>query len=119
MVSLSLFLSMAMMNLKLWELVNLALPLLLIIAVQAIALGFFAYHVTFRLLGKDYQAVTIAAGHCGFGLGATPTALANIESVTNRYGPAPYGMFIVLIVGAFFIDVANAIAIQLFLSFLG
>lgn len=116
MISLSLFLSIAMMSLKLWQLLDLALPVLAIVAVQAVAMAIFAYHVTFRALGKDYEAATIAGGHCGFGLGATPTALANIESVTNRYGPSPYGMFVVLMVGAFFIDIANAIVIQLFLS---
>ena len=97
MISLSLFLSIAMMSLKLWELLDLAVPLFIIIAVQAIVLILYTVHVTFRALGKDYQAATIVGGHIGFGLGATPTALANIESVTNRYGPASYGMFIVLI----------------------
>ena len=119
MISLSLFLSIAMMSLKLWQLLDMAIPLFIIIGVQTVSIIFYTIHVTFRLLGKDYQAATIVSGHCGFGLGATPTALANIESVTNRYGPSPYGMFIVLIVGAFFIDIANAAVIQIFLSFIG
>jgi len=119
MLSLSLFLSMAMMSLKLWHLVDLALPLLVIMVAQAVTMCLFSYYVTFRVLGRDYDAVAIVSGHCGFGLGATPTALANIESITHRYGPAPSALFIVLIVGAFFIDITNAIVIQFYLSFLG
>ena len=119
MISLSLFLSIAMMSLKLWELLDLAIPLFIIIAVQAIVLILYTVHITFRALGKDYQAATIVGGHIGFGLGATPTAMANIDSITHRYGPAPYGIFIVLIVGAFFIDIANALIIQVFVSLLG
>ena len=117
MSSLTLFLSIAMMNLKLWELVNLALPLIVIILVQTICMALYSYHITFRALGKDYDAAVIAGGHCGFGLGATPTAVANIESVTHRYGPAPHAMFTILMVGAFFIDLSNIIIIQLFMLF--
>ena len=118
MSSLTLFLSIAMMGLKLWELVNLALPLLVIVFVQTILMALYSYYVTFRALGKDYDAAVIAGGHCGFGLGATPTAVANIESVTNRYGAAPHAMFTILMVGAFFIDLSNIIIIQLFMFFL-
>jgi ESS family glutamate:Na+ symporter len=116
MTSLTLFLSLAMMSLKLLQLVHLALPILLIVGVQAIVIALYSSFVTFRALGKDYEAAAIAGGHCGFGLGATPTAVANIESITNRYGPAPHAMFIVLMIGAFFIDIANAVVIQIFLQ---
>ena len=119
MMSLSLFLSIAMMSLRLWHLVDLALPLLVIMMAQVLTICLFSYYVTFRVLGRDYDAVTIVCGHCGFGLGATPTALANVESLTNRYGPAPSALFIVLIVGAFFIDIINAVVIQCYLSFMG
>lgn len=118
MSSLTLFLSIAMMNLKLWELVNLALPLIGIILIQTLCMALYSYYVTFRALGKDYDAAVIAGGHCGFGLGATPTAVANIESVTHRYGPAPHAMFTILMVGAFFIDLSNIIIIQFFLIWL-
>lgn len=118
MSSLTLFLSIAMMNLKLWDLVNLALPLLVIVMVQTLVMALYSYYITFRALGKDYDAAVVAGGHCGFGLGATPTAVANIESVTHRYGPAPHAMFTILMVGAFFIDLSNIIIIQLFMLFL-
>ena len=87
--SLTIFLSIAMMNLKLWKvnLAEMAVPLLGIILVQTI-LMFICYCITFRALGKDYDAAVIAGGHCGFGLGSTTTAVANVESVTNRYGEA-------------------------------
>ena len=114
-LSLTLFLSTAMMSLKLWELVDLALPLLIIIIVQTVVMALYSYYVTFRVLGKDYYAAVVVGGHCGFGLGATPTAVANIESLTNRYGEAPHAMFTTLMVGAFFIDITNMIVIQLFL----
>lgn len=118
MTSLTLFLSLAMMNLKLLELVHLALPILLIVGAQAAVMVIYSVYITFRALGKDYEAAAIAGGHCGFGLGATPTAVANIESIINRYGPAPHAMFVVLMIGAFFIDIANAVIIQIFLHFL-
>lgn len=117
-ISLTLFLSIAMMNLKLWELLHLALPLIIIILVQTAVMALYSYYVTFRALGKDYDAAVVAGGHCGFGLGATPTAVANIESVTHRYGDAPHAMFTILMVGAFFIDLTNIIVIQLFLIWL-
>ena len=113
--SLTLFLSIAMMNLKLWDLFHLALPLIGIVLLQTVFMALYSYYVTFRALGKDYDAAVIAGGHCGFGLGATPTAVANIESVTHRYGPAPHAMFTILMVGAFFIDLVNIIIIQFFL----
>lgn len=118
MISLSLFLSLAMMGLDLMELVNLALPVLTIVTVQVVLLILFTTQVTFRLLGKDYDAAVIVSGHCGFGLGATPTALANMESITNRYGAAPSAIFVVLMVGAFFIDIVNALVLQVFLGFI-
>lgn len=116
MTSLSLFLSIAMASIKLWQLVDLALPMMAIIAVQTLVTGLFAFHITFRALGSNYEAAALAGGHCGFGLGATPTAVANIESVCNRYGPAPTAMFLTLIIGAFCIDLANTVVIQIFLG---
>ncbi|MGL4605647.1 MAG: sodium/glutamate symporter [Iodobacter sp.] len=114
-VCLSLFLAMALMTLRLWELGSLALPMLGILVLQASMMALFAIFVTFRVMGKDYDAVVLAAGNCGFGLGATPTAIANMQAVTERFGPSHIAFLIVPMVGAFFIDIANAILIKLFL----
>ncbi|MGL6072204.1 sodium/glutamate symporter [Craterilacuibacter sp.] len=115
-VSLSLFLAMALMSLKLWDLAALALPIFVLLIAQATAMGLFAYFVTFRLMGRNYDAVVLAAGHCGFGLGATPTAIANMQAVTQRFGPSHLAFLVVPMVGAFFIDIINAITIKLFLA---
>jgi len=115
-MALSMFLAMALMSLKVWELVNLAGPMLLMVITQAIILMFFAYFITFRVMGKNYNAAIIAGGHCGFGMGATPTAVANMESLVSRHGPSPQAFLVVPLVGAFFIDITNALIIQLYLS---
>lgn len=115
-VSLSLFLAMALMSLRLWELAELAIPMLVILSGQVVLMLFYAYSVTFGLMGRDYEAAVLCGGHCGFGLGATPNAIANMQAITNKYGPAPRAFFIVSIVGAFFIDVVNAAVIQGFVS---
>lgn len=117
-VSLSLFLSMALMSLRLWELADLALPMLVILSGQVILMIVYAYFITFYFMGRDYEAAVLCGGHCGFGLGATPNAIANMQAITNRYGPAPRAFFLVSIVGAFFIDVVNAAVIQTFVSFM-
>lgn len=115
-VSLSLFLSMALMSLRLWELAGLAVPMLVILSGQVALMLVYAYFVTFRFMGGDYEAAVLCGGHCGFGLGATPNAIANMQAISNKYGSAPRAFFIVSIVGAFFIDVVNAAVIQLFVS---
>ncbi|MDM3871119.1 sodium/glutamate symporter [Porticoccus sp. W117] len=116
-MSLSIFLAMAMMSLRVWELLALAGPMLLIIAVQVMAVMMFAYFITFRVMGKTYDAAIMAGGHCGFAMGATPTAVANMEALVNRHGPSPQAFLVVPLVGAFFIDITNALVIQLFLAF--
>ncbi|MGO2507368.1 MAG: sodium/glutamate symporter [Vibrio hibernica] len=118
-VSLSLFLSMALMSLKLWEIFGLAVPLLIILCIQTIILGLFAYNITFRVMGSNYDAAVMTSGHCGFGLGATPTAVMNMGSIVTHYGPSPQAFMVVPIVGAFFIDIVNLIIIQGYLSFVG
>ncbi|MDO6620476.1 MULTISPECIES: sodium/glutamate symporter [unclassified Shewanella] len=118
-VSLSLFLAMALMNLKLWEIFDLAVPLLIILVSQAAILAVFAYFVTFRLMGSNYDAAVMAGGHCGFGMGATPTAVMNMGALVSRTGPSPQAFMVVPIVGAFFIDIVNAIILQGYLSFMG
>jgi ESS family glutamate:Na+ symporter len=114
-VSLGLFLAIALMSLRLGDLASLALPLLVILIVQALAMAGYAILVTFRVMGRNYDAAVLAAGHCGFGLGATPTAIANMQAITERFGPSHLAFLVVPMVGAFFIDIANAIVIKLFL----
>lgn len=112
-VSLSLFLAMALMSLKLWEMASLALPVLAILTVQTLVMALYAIFVTYRVMGKNYDAAVLAAGHCGLGLGATPTAIANMQAITERFGPSHIAFLIVPLVGAFFMDIANAIVIKL------
>ena len=114
--SLYLFLAMALMSLQLWELLGLAGPLLVLLGVQVVGIVLFASFITFRFMGGQYDAAVVAGGHCGFGLGATPTAVANMKALTRRFGPAPQAFLVVPLMGAFFIDVLNAIVIQGYLS---
>ncbi|KOE62172.1 sodium/glutamate symporter [Aggregatibacter actinomycetemcomitans] len=114
-VGLSLFLAIALMSLKLWQLAGLALPVMAILAIQVVLMAIFAVYVTYRIMGKDYDAVVLSAGHCGFGLGATPTAVANMQAVTSRFGPSHKAFLIVPMVGAFFIDLVNASVLKVFL----
>jgi len=118
-VSLSLFLAMALMSLKLWELVNLAGPMLAILITQMVIVVSFAYFITFKIMGSNYDAAVMAAGQCGFGMGATPTAVANMESVVAKYGAAPIAFLVVPLVGAFFIDIVNAGVINFSLWIIG
>lgn len=114
-VSLSLFLAMALMSLKLWELKSLAIPMIIILAVQAIIMALYAVFITYNVMGRGLDGAVFAAGHCGFGLGATPTAIANMQAVTERFGPSTKAFLVVPMVGAFFIDIVNAIVIKLYL----
>ncbi|MFM0153510.1 sodium/glutamate symporter [Paraburkholderia sediminicola] len=115
-VSLALFLAMALMTLKLWDLASLALPVVSLLVAQTILMALYAIFVTFRVMGRNYDAVVLASGHCGFGLGATPTAIANMQAVTARFGHSHLAFLVVPMVGAFFIDIANAIVIKGFLA---
>lgn len=115
-VGLSIFLAIALMSLKLWELAGLALPIFVVLAVQVVVMILFAIFVTYRFMGKDYDAVVLSAGHCGFGLGATPTAVANMQAVTSHFGPSHKAFLIVPMVGAFFIDLLNATILKGFLA---
>jgi len=114
-VSLSLFLATALMSLKLWQMASLALPILAILAVQTLFMALYAIFVTWRVMGKNYDAAVLAAGQCGFGMGATPTAIANMQAITDKFGPSHLAFLIVPMVGAFFIDIMNVIVIKLFL----
>jgi ESS family glutamate:Na+ symporter len=114
--ALSLFIAMALMTLKLWELAGLALPLAAILAVQVGVGALLCLWPTFRLMGRDYEAAVMSSGFCGFMLGTTANAMANMEALTERYGPAPRAYLVVPMVGAFFIDFTNALVITAFLG---
>ena len=117
--SLALFLAMALMTMRLWEISSLALPVLAILAAQTALMVVWVVNVTYRVMGSNYDAVVLGAGQCGFGLGGTPTAIANMQAITARHGPSRTAFLVVPLVGAFFLDVANAAAIKAFLAFLG
>ncbi len=116
--ALSIYLAIALLSLKLWELSDLAGSLMIILAAQTLVMGLYAWFVTFRIMGKNYDASVLAAGHCGFGMGATPTAVANMQAITNQYGPSHKAFLIVPLVGAFFIDIINAFLIQGFITWI-
>ncbi|BBF42792.1 sodium/glutamate symporter [Lachnospiraceae bacterium KM106-2] len=115
-LSLSFFLTMALMGLKLWQLFDLALPLLVMLVAQVLLVGFFAYFITFRIMGRNYEAVVFSSAMCGFGMGATPNAIANMDELTNRYGFVPTPYFVVPIVGGLFIDFVNSGIITIFVN---
>ncbi len=115
-ISLSMFLGMAMISLKLWELQSLALPLVVILVAQVAMMDFFVYFVAFRLLGRSYDAAVLCAGICGFGLGATPNAMANMSAVCYKYRYTVKPFLIVPIIGAMFADLINTGMITLFLN---
>ena len=109
--SLSLFLGLAMMGLKLWELADLAVPMVVMLVAQTVLMMVYAYFVVFNLLGKNYDAAVMTSGFCGFGMGATPNAMANMQVVTKKYGPSPVAYFAIPMVGGMFIDFFNAVLI--------
>lgn len=115
-VSLSLFLAFTLMTLNLSQLAAIALPMTVILFLQVVMMIAFAVFVTFRFCGKDYDAAVLSAGHCGFGLGATPTAIANMQTVTAHHGMSHMAFIVVPLVGAFFIDLVNAIVISIFMQ---
>ncbi len=115
-ISLSIFLGIAMSTLKLWELANLVLPLCVILLAQVAFIALFAYLVAFRSLGKDYDAAGLVSGLCGFGLGATPNAMANMSAVCFKYRYAVNPFIIVPIIGAMFVDIINTTIVTIFLN---
>lgn len=117
-VSLGIFLSMALMTLKLWELFDLAIPMFIILAAQVTFIIVFTIFICFRLLGKNFDAAIMSAGMAGHGLGATPNAIANMGAVTEKYGPSPRAFMIVPLVGAFLIDLIALPNIVWFINFL-
>ena len=118
-VCLSIFLSLALMTLKLWELIDLALPMIVILALETVMMFFLAKCVVFRIMGGDYDAAVLVSGFCGFGMGATPNAMANMQSITEKFGLSPKAFLIVPIVGGMFCDLTNTTILGVFLNFLG
>ncbi len=117
-LSLGLFLAMSLMSLQLWSLISLAGPLLLLLAAQLATIAAWVVFVIFPLMGRTYDAAVMSGGYAGLGLGATPTAVANMTAITKKCGPSPLAFLIVPLVGAFFIDIANAAILQVFIGWL-
>ena len=113
--SLNIFLAMSMMAIQLWTLAGAATIMMVVLFLQVLLMTMFAIWVVFRVMGKDYDAVVIAAGFAGLGLGATPVAIANMNAVTSHYGPSTKAFLVVPLVGAFFIDILNAGVINFFI----
>jgi glutamate:Na+ symporter, ESS family len=118
-VALSLFLVMALMTLRLWELAGLVIPLLIILAAQVALIAVLGLFAIPRLMGRDYDAAVMSGGFCGFMLGTSANAMANMGALVERYGPAPKAYLVVPLVGAFFIDFTNALLITFFLNLWG
>jgi ESS family glutamate:Na+ symporter len=117
-LSLGLFLAMSLMSLQLWTLVDLAGGILVLLLAQVLVITIFVIFVVYRLLGKNYEAAVMASGYAGLALGATPTAIANMTAVTKKFGAAPKAFIVVPLVGAFFIDISNAVIIQTILNWI-
>ena len=117
-VSLSIFLAIALMSVALWQLASVAVAMIAMLAAQTILMYFYARFVVYNIMGRDYEAAVMTAAFCGFGMGATPNAMANMQAVTKRYGPAPQAYFVVPLVGSLFIDFFNGLIITGFLNIL-
>ena len=117
-ISLSLFLGIAMITLKLWQLADLALPLITLLAGQTILMFLYTYFVVFNVMGRDYDAAILVSGTCGFGMGATPNAMANMQAVCEKYVPSVKAFLLVPLVGSLFADFLNSLAITFFINFL-
>ncbi|KUJ81509.1 sodium/glutamate symporter [Microbulbifer flavimaris] len=115
-LSLGLFLAMSLMSLQLWTLLGLAGPIVLLLAGQVVAVTLYVLFILFPVMGRDYDAAVMSAGYAGLGLGATPTALANMTAVTERHGPSSQAFLVIPLVGAFFIDIANALVVNVMLK---
>lgn len=117
-VALNVFLAMSLMSMQLWTLATAFAPILMGLLAQMLVITFVAVFIVFRVMGRDYDAGVISAGFVGLGLGATPVAIANMHAVTSRFGPSPKAFLVVPLVGAFFIDILNALVIKFFVGFM-
>jgi len=115
-IALSLFLGIAMITLKLWQLAELALPLVVLLTGQFLLMALFAYFVMYNVMGRDYDAAVLTAGTCGFGMGATPNAMANMQAITQRYAPSVKAFLLVPLVGSLFADFFNTLVITFFIN---
>jgi len=116
-ICLSLFLGIAMITLKLWQLADLALPLIILLGAQLVLIFFFTYFVVFNVMGGDYDASVLSAGTCGFGMGATPNAMANMQAICDRYAPSIKAYLLIPLVGSLFADFINSLVITFFINF--
>lgn len=117
-ISLSLFLGIAMITLKLWQLSDLALPLVVLLMIQVMLIYVFARYVVFNIMGRDYDAAILAAGTCGFGMGATPNAMANMQVLCEKYAPSVKAYLLIPLIGSLFADFINSLVITLFINIL-
>ena len=117
-LGLTIFLTCALMSLKLWQLSDLAIPLIVLLLSQAVFMAIFAYFIIYRVMGKNYEAAVMTSGACGFGLGATPNAIANMTAMTELFGPAPTAFFVIPLIGSLIIDPVNASIILTFINIL-
>lgn len=117
-ISLSLFLGMAMITLRLWELASLALPLFILLAAQVLLIIIFTYVIEFNIIGRDYDAAILVSGTCGFGTGATPNAMANMQAVCDQYVPSIKAYLLIPLVGSLFADFLNSLVITFFINLL-
>lgn len=117
-ICLSLFLGIAMITLKLWQLAALALPLVILLSVQVLLMFIFARFIVFNVMGRDYDAAVLAAGTCGFGMGATPNAMANMQAICDRYAPSVKAYLIIPLIGSLFADFLNSLIITFFINLL-
>ena len=115
-IMLSLFLGIAMITLKLWQLAGLALPLFLLLAAQTVLMFVFARFIVFNIMGRDYDAAVITAGTCGFGMGATPNAMANMQAICEKFAPSIKAYLLIPIVGSLFADFINSLVITFFIN---
>lgn len=109
---------MAMITLKLWELASLALPLIILLSSQVILIAVFTYFIEFNIMGRDYDAAVLVAGTCGFGMGATPNAMANMQALCDRYVPSVKAYLLIPLVGSLFADFINSLVITFFINIL-
>ena len=117
-ICLSLFLGIAMITLKLWQLAELALPLIILLAAQTVFMIIFARFILFNAMGRDYDAAVISAGTCGFGMGATPNAMANMQAICDKYVPSVKAYLLIPLVGSLFADFINSLVITFFINFI-
>ena len=117
-VALNVFLAMSLMSMQLWSLATAVGPILVVLMAQMLVITALVVFVVFRVMGRDYDACVISGGFVGLGLGATPVAIANMDAVTTRFGPSPKAFLVVPLVGAFFIDILNALVIKFFIGFM-